>query len=338
MGLNMIPFDLEIQQAPAGSAAKRQAKATQIFEEGELVTSSKKGTQPYEQTELFQANITQWPVKDDLASMEFPIFSLSKKHDTEIREYVNPSTKKRIRITPSVVGAATVFDKDLLLFIGSQLIEARQSGLPIARKVKVDIYRFLTGTCRSPGGNSYYLVVDMLRRLKGTNLETNIQTGGVEQVRGFGLIDDYEIDRHTANGKGALEVSVTISEWMYNALIHYEVLTIDRRYFELGQALERRLYELARKHAGEKALWKCDIEILRQKTGSTQDLRRFRSEVRSIIKRDSLPDYRIALDSSNKKVQRVVFYTRNNKALMEELSKMPDGYAWYEKLERTAPA
>ncbi|WP_256579290.1 replication initiator protein A [Pseudomonas sp. QS1027] len=303
---------------------------------GGMSVSSNDDHKPFEQADLFHANLMEWPVKDDLASMEFPIFSLSKKHDTEIREYENPTTKKRIRITPSVVGAATVFDKDLLLFIGSQLIEGRKMGQPLARRVKVDIYRFLTGTCRSPGGNSYYLVVDMLRRLKGTNLETNIVTGGVEQVKGFGFIDDYDIERSTANGKGALEVSVTISEWLFNALIHFEVLTIDRRYFELGQALERRLYELARKHAGKKVFWKCDIEILRQKTGSSQDLRRFRSEIRSIIKRDSLPDYRVALDTS-KKVQRVVFYTRNNRALSEELISMVDGYAWYEKLEKTIP-
>ncbi|MNH35162.1 Replication initiator protein A [compost metagenome] len=82
--------------------------------------------------------------------------------------------------------------------------------------------------------------------------------------------------------------------------------------------------------------WKCDIEILRQKSGSSQDLRRFRSEIRRIIKRDSLPDYRIALDTS-KNVQRVVFYTRNNKALSEELGKMVDGFAWYDKLEKTIP-
>lgn len=334
MGLSMVPPVSQHQQV----AKTPLPSAT---ENGELLvsgSSKKKGaTEPFVQTELFQADRVEWPVKDDLASMEFPIFSLKKGHDTTIREYENPTTKKRIRITPSVVGAATVFDKDLLLFIGSQLIDARKEGLPISRKVKVDIYRFLTGTCRSQGGNSYALVVDMLRRLKGTNLETNIQTGGVEQVKGFGLIEDYEIERSTKDGKGALEVNVTIAEWLFNALINYEVLTIDRGYFQLGQALERRLYELARKHAGDKTLWKCDIEILRQKTGSTQDLRRFRSEIRGMIKRDSLLEYRIALDSSNKEVQRVVFYTRNNQKLSDELAKMPDGFAWFEQLEKHVP-
>ncbi|HGW4498746.1 replication initiator protein A [Pseudomonas sp. NPDC077405] len=284
------------------------------------------------QTDLFAANLVEWPVKDDLASMEFPLFALSKNADITVREYVNPTSKKRVRVTPSVLGAATVFDKDLLLFVGSQLIEARKSGLPISKNIKIDTYKFLTGTCRETGGKAYENILDMLRRLKGTIIETNIVTGGVEQTRGFGWIDDYEITRTSKSGKGILEVSVTISEWLYNALLHYEVLTIDRKYFELSQSLERRLYELARKHAGAKALWKCDIEILRQKSGSVQDLRKFRAEVRAIIERDRLPEFRVALDTQSKP-QRVVFYTKSNKELSDWLSKN-DAFGWFEGLER----
>ncbi len=299
-----------------------------------MTVKAKGCNKPAVQTELFPANILEWPVKDDLASMEFPLFSLSKNHDTKIREYENAITKKKVRVTPSVMGAATVFDKDLLLYIGSQLIEGRQSGLAISRRVKVDTYAFLTGTERDPGGNAYENMLDMLRRLKGTTIETNIVTGGVEQTRGFGWIEDYEVIRRGKTGKGVLEVVVTVSEWLYNALLNFEVLTIDRRYFQLGQALERRMYELARKHTGEKAYWKCDIEILRQKSGSSQSLRHFRAEVRNSIKRDGLPDYRVALDSS-KVPQRVVFYTRNNKSLLKELERI-DGFEWFEQLERQA--
>lgn len=296
-------------------------------------TGRQKGQQkPVVQTELFSANLIEWPVKDDLASMEFPLFSLSKKPDTKIREYENPTTRKRVRVTPSVLGAATVFDKDLLLYIGSQIIEGRQSGLPVSRVVKIDTYAFLIGTARNPGGNAYENILDMLRRLKGTTIETNIVTGGVEQTRGFGWIEDYEVTRRGKTGKGVLEAKVTVSQWLYNALLHFEVLTIHRRYFELGQALERRLYELGRKHTGDKAIWKCDIEILRQKSGSSQSIRHFRAEVRNIIKNDALPDYRVALDSRSTP-QRVVFYTRNNLTLIEELNRI-DGYAWFEQLER----
>ncbi|RMN07937.1 MULTISPECIES: replication initiator protein A [Pseudomonas syringae group] len=291
---------------------------------------------PYVQTDMFQANMVEWPVKDDLASMEFPLFSLSTIPDTAIREYHQPGTNKRVRIIPPVIGAATVFDKDLLLFIGSQIIEGRKAGLPISNTVKFDSYDFLIGTGREPGGNAYVNILDMLRRLKGTQIETNIVTGGEEQTKGFGWIHDYTITKKTGNGKGVLEGIVQISDWMYKALLHYEVLTIDRRYFALRMPLERRLYELARKHVGNKPIWKADIVLMQQKCGSTQDLRYFRADVRKIIKRDSLPDYRMALDTSCKP-HKIVFYTRDTKILSEELV-ASDKAAWFETLERFEPA
>lgn len=273
---------------------------------------------PYTQTELFSASIAEWSLQDDLVSMEYPLFSLSKNPDLSIREYENPASKKKFRITPSVLGAATVFDKDLLLFIGSQIIEARRVGLPISQNVKVDTYSFLTGTNRNPGGKAYENVLDMLRRLKGTQLETNIETGGEEETSGFGWIEDYKITKYTSKGSGVLECEVTLSNWLYKGLINNETLTIDHRYFALTQPLERRLYELARKHAGSKAIWKADIDMMHVKSGTTQSLRHFRSDVRKVIERDGLPDFHLALDTSVKP-QMLVFYTRDRRALGDEL-------------------
>lgn len=318
----------------------------QRFGEEDLVMSdesAKKPTRgrkpnlvPYVQTDLFQANMVEWPVKDDLATMEFPLFSLSTIPDTAIREYHQPGTNKHVRIIPPVIGAATVFDKDLLLFIGSQIIEARKAHLPISNTVKFDAYDFLIGTGREPGGKAYANILDMLRRLKGTQVETNIVTGGEEQTKGFGWIHDYTITKKTGNGKGVLECVVQISDWMYKALLHYEVMTIDRRYFALRMPLERRLYELARKHVGNKAIWKADIELMQKKCGSMQDLKHFRADVRKIIKRDSLPDYRMALDTVCKP-HKIVFYTRNDKLLANELV-AADKAVWFESLERSEPS
>lgn len=297
------------------------------------IFNKKKQDKSHIQVKLFTTNIIEWPVKDDLASMEFPFFSLSKKPDTKIREYINSTSKKRIRITPSVLGAATVFDKDLLLYIGSRIIEDRKSGLEVSRTVKINTYTFLIETQRNPSGNAYQSIINILRRLKGTNIETNIITGGIEQTKGFSLIENYQVTQHGRNRKSILEVIVTISEWLYNALLHYQVLTIDRHYFQLSQPLERRLYELARKHLGNKIIWKCDIEILRQKSGTIQTLRHFRSEIRSIIKRNTLPDYHLALDITNKKLQKVIFYTRNSKILMQELHRIHN-FIWFTQLEK----
>lgn len=55
-----------------------------------------------------------------MASMEHPIFSLSTKPDTRVREYEHNGIK--IAIKPSVDGLATVHDRDVLIYCISQLM------------------------------------------------------------------------------------------------------------------------------------------------------------------------------------------------------------------------
>lgn len=285
------------------------------------------------QVELFVADITDWPVKDDLASMEFPIFSLASG-DTSIREYVNRSNGRKIRVIPSSTGSATVFDKDILIFAASQIVEAHRMGRPISRTVALDSFNFLQSTMRSTGGKAYIHILDTLRRLKGTFLETDIPTGGRTKTKSFGLIEDYEITRTTAKGVVS-EVNVTLAEWFFDAILSFEMLTLDKNYFLLDKSLERRFYELARKHCGDKAYWKIGIDILQEKSGSSQDKYSFKREVKRIIERDLLPEFHVALDA-NKKPNQVLFYVRDSAKLSLELIKEPMLAAWFSGLLKHA--
>ncbi len=139
--------------------------------------------------------IRDWPIKDDVSSMEFPVFSLSKTRDTRIRSYSRAG--RTMRIIPSAVGAATVFDKDILIYCISQIVRGHEAGAKVSRRVRVDVYPFLVGTRRSTGGAAYGRVVDMCRRLKGTTIETNVKTNEKEQIEGFGLIEDYRVTTWT---------------------------------------------------------------------------------------------------------------------------------------------
>ncbi|MBT2326856.1 replication initiator protein A [Variovorax paradoxus] len=123
------------------------------------------------QGDLFACDIRSWPVKDDLASMEIPIFSLAKQKDLSTREYRRRNKTASIR--PGADGAATVFDKDLLLYVASQIVEAPNQGRPTSRIVRVDSIDFLTGTARGDGRASFERILDMLRRLAGTRTETS---------------------------------------------------------------------------------------------------------------------------------------------------------------------
>jgi len=60
--------------------------------------------------------------KDDLASMEHPLFSLSTRPDRSILKYEHKGS--HIEVVPSVKGRATIHDKDVLIYCISQIMAA----------------------------------------------------------------------------------------------------------------------------------------------------------------------------------------------------------------------
>jgi len=91
-----------------------------------------------------------------------------------------------------------------------------------------------------------------------------------------------------------VSVSVTLSDWLYQAVMSKSVLTLNRAYFTLRRPLERRLYEIARKHCGRQPEWRISLETLQKKTGSASPRRVFRAMLREIIAADTLPDYTLS--------------------------------------------
>ena len=83
----------------------------------------------------------------------------------------------------------------------------------------------------------------------------------------------------------------------FNAIRHNEVLTLHRDYFRLRKPIERRIYELARKHCGQQASWKVSLDILFKKSGSQGTDRRFRFAVKELAGSDHLPDYLVSFDA-----------------------------------------
>jgi len=259
-----------------------------------------------------------WPVKDDMASMEHPFYSLSKSPERRIREYSRGG--KTFKIIPSVVGAPTIFDKDLMIYLISMVMKARNEGAPVSPRIRMNVTAFLKETRRSTGGASYVRVVEMCRRLAGARIETNINTTEQERTKGFGLLAEYEVVQETKNGRGALVLEVLLSEWIWRAVSDFDVLTLNNAYFGITQALERRVYELARKHCGKQAWWVVGLELLREKVGSEQSARKWKQEIKAMVTKHDLPDYRIFLDESVKPNQ-VIILSRDHKTLMEQAEK-----------------
>lgn len=231
--------------------------------------------------------------KDDMASMEHPIFSLSTRPDTRILSYEHgPNT---IEIVPSGKGLATIHDKDILIYCISQLIAGMNDGEAPSRTLHIKAYDLLVSTNRETSGNGYRRLREAFERLRGTSITTNIETKDEVITSGFGLIDSWEIVRKSKDGR-MVSVSVTLSKWMYNAILGREVLTLHRDYFRLRKPLERRVYEIARKHCGRQDSWRVGLDTLRKKCGSNSPLRTFRMMIRALVEHDHLPDYAVTLE------------------------------------------
>jgi plasmid replication initiation protein len=222
--------------------------------------------------------------------MEHPIFSLSTRPDRRILSYAHNGAE--ITVTPSVKGRATIFDADILIFCISQLMAAINAGRAVSKTLTLTAHDLLLATGRETSGDSYRRLRDAFERLAGTRITTNITTGAEEVTSGFGLIEAWEIVRKTRAGR-MVSVSVTLSDWLFRAVCAKSVLTLSRDYFSLRKPLERRLYELARKHCGRQPSWTVSVETLCKKSGSTSPRRVFRAMVREIIKADTLPDYQL---------------------------------------------
>lgn len=273
--------------------------------------------------DFFLADLFDYALKDDGATMEAPIFTLATKPDLSIWQWTSKDGNKSIKVAPSVLGRATQFDKDVLIYVVSQLTEALNRGREDAlnRTVRFTVYDYLVTTNRGVGGDDYRRLQEAFERLAGTRITTDIKTGGERVKEGFGIIDTWRIIEKSREDERMIAVEITLSRWLYNAVQAFEVLTIHPDYFRLRKPLARRLYELARKHCGHQTSWAIGLDLLREKSGSKATLREFRRAVRAIEADDSLPEYRVVVGHDDK----VTFYVRDGARLIRGITKRVGG-------------
>ena len=291
--------------------------------------------------DFFILDVSDAAPKDDMASMEHPVFSLSVKPDMRELEYEHDG--KRITVVPSGKGLATIMDKDILLYCISKLVHQLNSGDEISPWVEMTAHEVMVATNWRTNRESYQRFDDALDRLRGTTIKTNIKTGDHTQVRGFGLIDEYEISRKDETGKAGpfgrmARVRIKVSDWTFRAVQGMEVLTINPQYFRLRRPLERRIYELARKHVGDQGKpFRIGLDKLQRKAGSTSAEKKFKYFLKQIAEDGHIPDYSIAIDSGM-----VVFtarkhgFSRGQKIMEFDLPDVPSP-SLLDKARRSAP-
>lgn len=252
--------------------------------------------------DFFILDVSDAAPKDDLASMEHPVFSLSVKPDMRELEYRHED--KRVVVVPSGKGLATIMDKDVLLYCISKMVHQLNAGEEIDQWVELSAHEVMVATNWRTNRESYQRFEDALDRLRGTTIKTNIKTGDHTQIRGFGLIDEYEILRRDPSGEvgpfGRMTlVRIKVSDWTFRAVQSMEVLTINPGYFRLRRPLERRIYELARKHVGDQNRdFRIGLDKLQRKVGSNSPAKKFKFFVKQIAEDGHIPDYDIVLEGT----------------------------------------
>ncbi len=263
------------------------------------------------QLDLFHCGVNDASMKCDMLSMMYPLFSLKKKPDLEVKEVVIGN--KVLRIQPGPAGMPTIWDKDILLYCAAQITDALNHGEGVGRTVRMDSYDVLRATRRGTGGNNYSMLVSAAMRLKGTvyTLEEQHPREGVRRewktIGGF--IDDVKIIEYDGR-KRAVIIDITLSERFFMALLEHDVLTFTPDYFGLTGGLERRLYEIARKFCGEQDSWSVSLVKLQQRVGSSATLRKFRGVIKAVADNSSIPGYEVAYEPGKQKTEggKVTFY------------------------------
>jgi len=270
--------------------------------------------------DFFVCDIFDAIPKDDIHTMEHPLFSLATKPDIRTRYYEHNGNS--IKIVPSVMGIATIWDKDVWIYAISQLIAARDLGREVSRTVRITVYDLLVNTNRHTGGKDYKRLQEAFERLSGTRITTDITTSYTRIRHGFGLLDEWRIIEQSSVDERMVAVELVLPEWLFNSVLGGEFLTLNRDYFRLRGGLERRLYELARKHCGHQSSWKISLNLLHKKTGSSAILRDFRHKIKAIAKTNHLPDYRVM---HHEKRDQLSFYNRKTNGHQKQLQDIIQG-------------
>lgn len=230
--------------------------------------------------------------------MAYPFFSLSKTPVKRAIKFVEGPVSVEVR--PSDQGAATIYDKEVLIYLGSLAIERVERGEAFDGVLTFTAYDFfkLAGLSGASGKN-YQRLAGSLDRLQGTQVRTTIETGGVSIDGWFSWISEAQVifSRDARGQKRARAFRVRITDWLVRAIVaDGTVLSYDPSYFALS-AIERRVYEIARASCAqtrpEGGPVVLGLNMLRQRVGVTSPLKKFRQLMAQIVEKDDLPAYRV---------------------------------------------
>lgn len=233
-------------------------------------------------------------IRGERSLMAFPFFALSKNAWMKPLSYQTDTVT--IEVRPSASGVATIYDKEIVLYIASLMAAKLEAGEDVAQDFVFTAHDLFSVTGSNHSARSYGRLSEALERLQGTQIKTNIEAGGEGEEGFFSWLSEAKLHYNkTRAGERRLKaVKVRLCDWLFRAiLLDRHVLDYAAAYFQLGP-IERRIYEVARS-TGDGDGFEIDLATFRLQIGYQNPLANFRAALRQIAGADTIPDYRLEL-------------------------------------------
>lgn len=240
--------------------------------------------------------------RDITEMMEVPFLALSKNRKSPII-YEKHDGKNMMKIKVSRHTGhflASIYDWDIVLLVSGKMQEILNKGSDIPpRTMIIPRHEILKALRRHDGKKQQKDLEASLSRLQLTGIETTIRNEDGRYRAGFGFIEDWSYTER----KDIKEIEITLSRWLYDGICAKgALLMVDQEYFSITSALKRFLYRTARKHTGGHGdIWEFSVEKLYEKSGSENDFRKFKSDLKEVVLKNDVPGYFMRWLEKNKK-------------------------------------
>ncbi|PSO09745.1 RepA family protein [Sphingobium sp. AEW4] len=234
-------------------------------------------------------------IRGERSLMAFPFFALAK--NPWMKPLAYSTSTVQIEVRPSARGVATIYDKEIVLYIASLMAAKIEAGMTVSQDFTFTAHDLFTVTGANHSARSYSRLSDALERLQGTQIRTNIEAGGEGEEGFFSWLSEARL-QYARSGKGEKRlksVRVRLCDWLFRAILRDgQVLNYANTYFQLGP-IERRIYEVARSSCVEGEPLDIELDLLRHQIGFQNPLSNFRIAMRQLAASNAIPDYAVCL-------------------------------------------